>query len=117
MSRMRAALSTRALDLLFGKFAQLEAERHVLGDGHVRIKRVVLEHHGDVAVLRRQVVDDLAADRYFATGDFLKPRDHPQRRAFAAAGGADEDHEFLVRDVEVDIAHRDDVVVALHYIP
>ena len=45
------------LDLGLGKFAQLEAERHVFADRHVRIERVVLEHHGDVAVLRRQVVD------------------------------------------------------------
>ena len=30
---------------------ELEREAHVLGDGHLRIERVVLEHHGDVAVL------------------------------------------------------------------
>ena len=33
-----------------------------LADRHVRIERVVLEHHGDVAVARAHVVDDLAAD-------------------------------------------------------
>ena len=39
-----------ALDLVLGELPQLEAEGHVLEHGHVRIERVVLEHHGDVAV-------------------------------------------------------------------
>jgi hypothetical protein len=37
--------------------AQLEAERHVLVDAHMRVQGVVLEDHGDVAVLRGDVVD------------------------------------------------------------
>jgi hypothetical protein len=54
---MRAALSTRALISVFG------VEGQVLLDGHVRVERVVLEHHGEVPVLRRQVVDHAVADR------------------------------------------------------
>ena len=40
----------------------LQAEGHVVVDGHVRVERVGLEHHRDAALGRRQVVDDLAAD-------------------------------------------------------
>ena len=43
------------LDLGLGEFAHLQAERHVVVHAHVRVERVVLEHHGDVAVHRRQV--------------------------------------------------------------
>ena len=75
-------------------------------DRHVRVERVVLEHHGDVAVLRRHVVDDVAADRDLAAGDLLEPGDHAQRRALAAARRADQHDELLVGDVEVDAAHR-----------
>ena len=89
------------LDLGLGNLPQLEPERHVLEDRHVRIERVVLEHHGDVAILRRQVVDHLAADRDVAGSDFLEARDHAQRRALAAAGRADQHDELVVRDVEM----------------
>jgi hypothetical protein len=51
------------LDLVPGEFAQLQPERHVVEHRHVRVERVVLEHHRDVPILRRQVVDHFAADR------------------------------------------------------
>src|ERR1041385_7113928 len=44
------------VDLGLGRGAQPHREAHVVGDRHVRIERVVLEHHGDVALLRRHVV-------------------------------------------------------------
>jgi hypothetical protein len=71
----------------------------------MRVERVVLEHHGDVAVHGREVVDPLRSDPDIAGGDFLQPRDHPERRGLAAAGGADEDHELAVADVEVHVLH------------
>src|ERR1700748_3462641 len=36
------------VNLGFFEFAHFQAERHVVVHAHVRIKRVVLEHHGDV---------------------------------------------------------------------
>ena len=50
------------LDLRLGELAQLQAEGHVVVDGHVRIEGVVLEDHGDVPVLGRDVVDHAVAD-------------------------------------------------------
>ena len=69
----------------------------------MRVQRVVLEHHRDVAILGRLVVDDLAADPQLAVGDVLEPGDHPQRRRLPAARRADEDHELAVGDVEVQL--------------
>ena len=37
------------LDFGLGEFAQLQAEGHVLVHCHMRVERIVLEHHGDVA--------------------------------------------------------------------
>jgi hypothetical protein len=80
----------------------------------VRVQRVVLEDHRDVAVLRRLVVDDLVADAHLAVGDVLEAGDHPQGRRLPAPGGADEDHELAVGDLEVHVLHGlEAVVVAL----
>ena len=71
----------------------------------MRVERVVLKHHRDVALARLQFVDAAVADADFAGGDFLEPREHPQRRALAASRGADEDDELAVADFEVEVAH------------
>ena len=71
----------------------------------MRVERVVLEHHRDAALARRQVVDDRVADDDLAAADRLEPGDHAQRRRLGAARGSDEHHELAVRDVEVDAVH------------
>ncbi len=82
--------------------AQLQAERHVVDHLHVRIERVVLEHHRDVAFLGRQVVDHPAANRDLAARDLLEPGDHAQQRRFSAAARADQDDELAIADRNVD---------------
>ena len=48
------------VDLFLALVAQLQAEAHVVEHGHVRIKRVVLEDHRNIAVPWGNVVDHLA---------------------------------------------------------
>jgi hypothetical protein len=79
----------------------LQGEAHVVRDGHVRVERVVLEHHGDVAVLRGDVGDVAVADADRPAVDLLEPGEHPQAGRLAAARGADQDEELAVGDVEV----------------
>ena len=69
----------------------------------MRIERVVLENHCDVAVLRRDVVDDAVSDVDGSAADFLETGDHPERGGFAASGRTDEHHELPVFDFEVDV--------------
>ena len=64
---------------------RLEREAHVVAHRHMRIQRVVLEHHRDIPIARRQIVHPLAADDQITIGDVLQPRDHPQRRRLPAA--------------------------------
>ena len=90
-------------DLGLFEFAHLQAERHVVVHAHVRVERVVLEHHRDVAIHRRQFVDHIAVDRDVARSDRFEPRDHPQGRGLAAARRPDEHHELLVADLQVHV--------------
>jgi hypothetical protein len=74
--------------------------------GHVRVQGVALEHHGDVAVLRRGIVDHLAADPQLAVGDVLQPGDHVERGGLPAARRPDQDHELAVGDIQADLVDR-----------
>src|SRR5262249_32824320 len=90
---------------------QLEAEREVVLDRHVRVERIALEDHRDVALLRRQVVDDLVADAELALRDLLETRDHPQRGRLAAARRSDQHEQLTVRDVHVEVVDGAGAVV------
>ena len=103
-------LSDTPIDLLLRELPELEAERHVVVHGHVRIQRVVLEHHGDVAFLRRHGVDHPVTDGDRAATDALETRDHPERGRLAATGRPDQDDELTVLDVEVEVGHGEGAV-------
>jgi hypothetical protein len=59
-----------------------------------------LEHHGDIAILRRQIVDDPAADPDGAGGDRLSRRSSRSRVDFPAGAG-DQHNELAILDGEV----------------
>jgi hypothetical protein len=83
----------------------------------MRIERVVLEHHRDVAVCRLDFVHHAVADLNRAARDGLKPGHHAEKRGLAAARGADQHAERAVLDVQghafygfhiprIDLPHR-----------
>jgi hypothetical protein len=88
-------------DLGLRRAAPAQREAHVLGDRHVRIERVVLEHHGDIAILRIALIHHRAVNQDLAVRGVLQPRHDPQEGGFAAAGGADEHHELAIGDGEI----------------
>ena len=88
------------VNLGFWVSAQPEPEGHVLNHRHVRIEGVALKDHRDVPVFRGDVVHDSLRDRDFPPGDLLQTSHHPKRRGLSAAGWADQDHEFLVGDLQ-----------------
>jgi len=50
------------------------------GDVHVRVKRVILKHHGDVALFRLQLADRFVVEVNFAPRQRFKARQNPQSR-------------------------------------
>ena len=99
-------LETRLARSSLADAGDLQREAHVVGDGHVRVERVVLEDHRDVAVLRRHVGDVAVADEDVAVVDLFEAGEHAQGGGLATAGGADEDEEFAVFDVEVELRRQ-----------
>src|SRR5581483_7626641 len=93
------------LDLVLRDLLHAQAEGDVLVDGEMRVERVALEHHRDVAIARGDVVDDALADPDHALADRLEPGEHPQRGRLAAPRRPDEDHELAVRDVQLQVRH------------
>ena len=90
------------IDLRFRRAAIAQAVGHVVVDAHMRIERVVLEDHGDVAIRRFDLVDDASANVDFAAGDGFKTSHHAQQRGLSAAAWPDQHAELSVSDFEVD---------------
>jgi hypothetical protein len=92
-------------DLSLVHLGQGQRERDVLAHSHVRVERIRLEHHRDVAVLGRLLVDPFAADPQLSGGDLLETGDHVERGRLSAAGGSDEDDELAVGDGHREVLH------------
>src|SRR5262245_32575497 len=68
----------------------------------MRIERVGLEHHREIARARTDAVDDGAIDRHFTRALRLEAGDDAEQSRLAAAGGPDQRQEFAVLDGEID---------------
>ena len=90
-----------AINFRLREFPKHQAEGHIVVNAHVRIKRVILEHHGNVTIPRWDVIHQCAANGDIARGDFLQPSNHAERGGFAAARRPDQDDEFVVGDFKV----------------
>ena len=56
-----------------GRFCSRNAKDIISRDVHMRIKRIILEHHRKVAVLRLETAYRLPINIYFSIGDILSP--------------------------------------------
>jgi hypothetical protein len=101
-------LTDAGLDLAPAVAADAHAKREIAFDRHVREQGVVLEHEGEVAIARIDLVDPPGADIEIAGGDRLETRDHAQGGRLAAARRAEQDHELAVLDLEVERIHGGD---------
>src|SRR5690606_24001609 len=96
-------LRDRVVDLARRRAAQLQRKADVLRDAHVRIERVALKNHRDVAVARREMVDRLAVEADSPRGRALEARDQRKGRRLAASAGPHEREELALLDREAEI--------------
>ena len=104
-----------ALDLILGSLPQLQAESHIIVNRHMRIQSIVLEHHGDIAILGSNVVHQLIADIQLAVGNFFQAGDHAQGGGFSASGRADQNDKLFVFDVQREVADSGHIT-GIHFV-
>ena len=95
------------------QFAHDERNGQVLSDRHVRVERVGLENHRDVAILRRHAIDGPTVDPDLSRGRRFETRDDPQQRRFSASGRSQQTDELAVGDIERHPVQHGGLVVAL----
>ena len=88
-------------DLILGCLGDLQPVGHVIKHRHMRVKRIVLEHHRDIALHRLGLIDALIANADLAAGDALQPRHHPQKRGLATARRPDDHDELAIGHVDI----------------
>ena len=71
----------------------------------MRIQRVGLEYHRDIAVLGLYVVAELAVDVQLTVGDVLQTGDHAESSGLTAAGRTDQYDKFLILNVKVNVVN------------
>jgi hypothetical protein len=90
-----------------------QAEGDVLEHREIRIKRVALEYHRDVAIPRPDVIDPHPVDLDRAAVGLLQAGDGAQQGRLSAPRGADYHGEFALWDLEVDATDGMDLAVIL----
>src|SRR5204863_4896890 len=82
-----------------------QRESDIVEDIEMRIKRVLLEHEGDVARGRRLTADLASADDDLAGVGLFQARDEAQRGGLAGSGWAEKDHELAIANGQREILH------------
>ena len=72
----------------------------------MRVKRVALEHHRDVASGRRYTADGPASNPDFSAGGSVKTSKESEQGAFAATRGADQHQEFTILDCQIQLTNH-----------
>src|SRR5690606_25101184 len=84
------------VDFLARGTTVLEAVFEISANGHVGVERIVLEHHGDVA-LGRLRLDHVSTADFDATGrDGFKAGNHAEQGGLATARGPDQHDQFAI---------------------
>ena len=99
--------------LRLGHAPHPQAVLDVLGHGHVREQRVILEHGVDVPGVRRHLRDVLAAEFDPPGIRPLEPGDKPQQRGLSRPGRPEQGEELTGPHDEVDTGQRGHLAVPL----
>jgi hypothetical protein len=95
----------------------MQGHGDVLADIQGGIERVELEHHGDIALFRRQVIHAFAGNDHVTFSGALEACDHAERCCLAAARWAEEADNFAGLNRKVSILDGNELAVFLGDLP
>src|SRR5690349_21436574 len=75
----------------------------------MRIKGVALEHHGNAALARREIVHHFAANKDFAGRGRFQAGDHPQERGFPGTRRSQENQKLAFTSFQVHFIYRSEL--------
>ena len=78
----------------------------------MRIQGIVLEDHGNVAVLGGNIVHQLVTDIKLAAADEFEPGDHTQSCGFAAAGRSDQNNKLLICNFQIEFLNSHNTFIS-----
>ena len=84
------------------RVADIQAELHVLPDGHVGPQRVALEAHDGVAAIGAERRHVPIVEHHSPAARAVQAGDEAEQCAFAATAGSEEEEEFAGFDFEID---------------
>ena len=90
--------------------AHLQRETDILFHRHVRIERVALENHGDVAFGRVQIIDHLTVQNDLSRRQWHQACNRIQQRGLSAARRANKYKEAAFFELDADVLQN--IVVA-----
>ena len=85
-------------------------------NGQVRIERIGLEDHRDVAVFRVHTENRAIADTHIAAGCIGETGNNVEQGRLAATGRPEQHEEFTAFESDVDALQRLDLSIGLAYI-
>src|SRR5690606_6387854 len=94
------SLRYATFDFVFWCFAVLQAVGKIFADRHMRVERIILKHHGDIAFSRFNIIDHATADRNGAGCNTFETGNHAQECGFTAARRAYQYYKFAVVDLQ-----------------
>ena len=99
--------------LFFRDFFVCQTKFNVFFHGHGRIERIVLEHHGDITLARRNVVHTFSVNQNISRRHSLKTCDHTEGRRLSASGRTDENGKGAIFDFEIHMLDHYVVAISL----
>ncbi len=72
----------------------------------MRVERIALEHHGDVAARWWHIADGLGTDSDFAACGAVETSEQSQQGAFAAPRGTDQHQKLAIVDRQIQLTNH-----------